>query len=135
MTFMWLGLFVAAAIGLWMARTALRSTGISSRIAHAAQTGELHLLIEAIEGLPDEEQPTHWDQAIGQLWQEYARETATRLIMAAAERSDAEVIQYWIRRVMEVEPALADEHFDEEFMQRYFQPEVAERCGRTSCCG
>lgn len=135
MSFMWLGLAVAVIIALWMARTASRSTGIGSRIAHAAETGELHLLVEAIEQIPEGERPTHWDQAIGRLWQEYARDTATRLVKAAAERSEADIIQYWIQRVHEVEPELAEEHFDEEFMERYFRPEVARQCGRSSCCG
>lgn len=102
---------------------------------HAAHTGDLQLLIEKIESNTDGDEGTAWDQAIGALWEAFHRETATRLVVEAATRSDAPILQYWIKRVLEVEPELAEAHFSQEFLARHFRPEVAAKCGRSCGCG
>lgn len=132
---LWMGIILTVAMLAFMAKSVMRTSSVSAGTAHARKTGELDLLIEAIETTPYQEQATQWDQAIGELWQAYAREEAAKLVVEAAKRSDADIIQYWIRRVIEVEPEIASERFSEEFMEEYFRPEIASKCGRSSCCG
>jgi hypothetical protein len=131
----WMGIILTVVVLALLAKSAMRTSGVAAGTAHARKTGELGALVAAIETTPYSEQATQWDQAIGELWQSYAREEATRLVMEAAERSDADIIQYWIRQVLEVEPEIASEHFTQEFLEEHFQPEVAAKCGRTGCCG
>ncbi|TXD43754.1 hypothetical protein FRC96_01125 [Lujinxingia vulgaris] len=104
-------------------------------LAHAMRTGELAGVLAAVESASPAEQPTLWDHAIGELWKAYQRETATRLITEAAARSDADIVQYWVRQAMEVEPEIAAQYFSPEFLEAFFKPEVAARCGRKGCCG
>lgn len=99
---------------------------------HAVHTGNLNLLIEHIESTSDDE-GTAWDQAIGKLWQDYHRETGAQLVVEGAQRSDAPVIQYWIKRFLEVEPLIAEHHFTEEFLDEFYRPDVAASCGRCGC--
>lgn len=131
----WMGIILTVAVLALLAKTALRASGVAAGTAHARKTGELSAVISAIETTPFAEQATQWDQAIGELWQSYAREEAARLVIEAADRSDADIIQYWIRQVLEVEPEIASTHFTQEFLDEHFQPEVAAKCGRSGCCG
>lgn len=129
--FWWL-LFVFGAVFFLLRRFGPYGLGKELDLAH--RTGDIPALIASIEAAPEHVQPTLWDQAIGSLWNEYARETATRLIMEAAERSEAPIIQYWLKKVMEVEPEIAHEFFTEEFLTRHFRPDIAAQCGRKGCC-
>lgn len=122
---------VAALIVLRGLRT---GGGVASWADHAAHSGDLQLLLRHIETSgPDT--ANAWDQAITTLWQSYHRETAARLVVEAAKRSDAPVVQYWIKRFQEVEPEIASEQFSDEFLAAYYQPQVAAKCGRGCGCG
>ncbi len=107
---------------------------LSRGLKEARTSGEIAGLVSAIEEAKQKRHPNMWDQAIARLWEEYQRETAIDVIVAAARRCDAPVIQFWIKKAMEVEPELADEKFSDEFLETYFKPAVAARCGRVSCC-
>ncbi len=131
----WMGIILTVVMLALLAKSVMRTSGVAAGTAHARKTGELGVLISAIETTPYSEQATQWDQAIGELWQAYAREEAARLVMEAAARSDADIIQYWIRQILEVEPEIAAQTFSQEFLEEYFQPEVAAKCGRSGCCG
>jgi hypothetical protein len=99
----------------------------------AAISGDLSVLVAGLQASHDPE-GTGWDQAISQLWRTYHRETAAALVVQAAQHSDADIIQYWIARFIEVETDIARETFSQEFLAEHFQPEVASRCGRRGCC-
>ena len=131
MVLIWLviGVIVTAAIIL----SSKSKGGLARSLVKARATGEVGGLVAAIEASPEASRATLWDQAIGALWADYAREAATHLIMAGAQRSEADILQYWIQRVMEVEPELAHEHFSEDFLAEYFRPQVAAGCGRCGC--
>ncbi|MBA2662654.1 MAG: hypothetical protein H0U74_10195 [Bradymonadaceae bacterium] len=109
------------------------TNSLARALVQARATGEVAGLVIAIESSPLATRATLWDQTIGSLWGEYAREAATQLILEAAQRSDAAIVQYWMRRVIEVEPELAEEHFSEEFLAEHFRPEIAAACGRCGC--
>jgi hypothetical protein len=131
----WIGIIITAAFLGFLAMNAARSSSISAATAHAQKTGELTPLVAAIEATPEADQPTQWDHAIETLWGQYAREEAAELIIEAAHRSDADIVQYWIRHVHEVEPAIAEQYFTDEFMREHFDPETAARCVKGGCCG
>ena len=102
---------------------------------HAAHTGNLDLLLRHIETSNPHDTASTWNQAIDILWQNYHRDTAGRLVVEAAKRTDAPIVQYWIQRFREVEPEIAARHFSPEFLAEYFRPDVAAKCGRSCGCG
>ena len=124
-----------AVVGLVLAFRVLGTGKLNSGLDQARQTGEVAGIVAAIEGAPEKKHPNLWDQAIGTLWEEYHREAALDLMIAGARRTDVPIIQFWLKRAMEVEPEMVDEHFTDEFLDKYFQPAVAARCGRVGCCG
>ncbi len=130
----WIGTAIGAVIVAWVLRSAFSGTSIKAATDLARETGKLDLLIETIEARSEAEQATRWDHAIDSLWNSYAREEAARLTMAAAQRCDSDAIQYWMRQVLEVEPQVASDVFTQEFLDAYFKPEIAAKCGK-GCCG
>ncbi|PJB37426.1 MAG: hypothetical protein CO108_21210, partial [Deltaproteobacteria bacterium CG_4_9_14_3_um_filter_63_12] len=76
--------------------------------------------------------PTAFNQAVKQMWDQYERPLAVDLIKRCANFvSTSSIGQYWIRQVLEVEPELADEAFDSDFLATYYNPEVAKQCGKV----
>jgi hypothetical protein len=126
---------IAVVIGLVLLFRLISPSRLNSAMTQARKTGEVAGIVAAIEEAPEKKHPNLWDQSIGALWQEYHREAALALMVAAAIRSEAPIIQYWLKRAMEVEPQMAGEAFGEDFLATYFRPDVAARCGRTGCCG
>lgn len=129
------GIGITAIIALFLVRIARQSSRLSDALQQAQQSGDLQPVVRAVESAPEDDRPTQWDQAIGALWQAYARREAAQLVVEAAERSEATILQYWIQQVLQVEPDIASEVFTDEFLQRHFKPEVAARCGKSGCCG
>ena len=132
--FWWLIAVAAVVVCLGLFR--LLSPGqMGQALEKARRTGEVAGVVAIVEAAPEKKHPNLWDQSIGTLWQEYHRPAAIALIVAAARRSDAPVIQFWIKKALEVEPEIAVEIFTPEFLEEFFRPEVAARCGRVGCCG
>ncbi len=130
----WIYIAFAAVAAIAVLRLFRRGADVAAVAAHAAASGDVTLLVEQIEA-SDADPATSWDQAIARLWEAYHRETAARLVVEGARRSQAPVLQYWIQRFLEVEPEIAEEHFTPEFLDRYYRPEVAAKCGRGCGCG
>lgn len=128
------GIAIGLAVLLFLGRMALESSQLDAALSEAHSSGELDAVVEAVQAAPAEKRPTKWDYAIDQLWQAYARETAAELVVEAAERSDATILQYWIQQILEVEPRIADDVFSEEFLAEHYDPQVASRCGKSGCC-
>lgn len=124
-----------AVIGLGFVVRAVGTGKLASAIEEARETGEVAGIVAAIEDQPEKKHPNLWDQAIGALWESYHRPAAMALMVAGARRSDAPIVQYWLKKAMEVEPEMAEEEFSDEFLESYFQPSVAAQCGRVGCCG
>ena len=129
------GIAIGLLIVFFLGRTALQSSQLERAMQRARQQGEVEPVAEAIAEMPADKQPAQFDQAIGKLWQGYARREAAELVVASMRRSDATILQYWAKQVLEVEPAIASEVFTEEFLAEHFRPEVAERCGSSCGCG
>ena len=101
----------------------------------AARAGDVGPLVATIEASATSDRATRWDSAISELWSGYHREPAALLVVAAAERSDDDIVQYWIGQVLQVEPEIAQLTFSPEFLATHFRPDIASRCGRKGCCG
>ena len=129
------GTATALAVVFFLARMASQGAKLGDAIAQTRRTESPGPVVEFVEQAPEEKRPAMWDQAIGDLWNAYAREEAAALVMAAARRSDATILQYWIRQVLEVEPEIAERMFPESFLRTHFKPKVAARCGKSGCCG
>lgn len=127
----WVFIAIAAIV---VALRMMGTSNLSSALKEMKKTGEVKAVVAAVLATPEGKQPTMWDQAIGTLWRQYDRDEAMVVMMEAARRSDAPVIQFWLKNAMEVEPELANAHFTEEFLTKYFRADVAARCGRVSCC-
>lgn len=126
---------VAALVAVVVTLRLLGPGRLRKAMDKARDTGEVAGIVAAIEEAPDKKHPNLWDQSIGTLWREYHREAALALMVAAATRSEAPIIQYWLKQALEVEPKLCQEHFTEEFLAEFFRPGVAAQCGRAGCCG
>ena len=122
-----------AAVGL--VATNGRKDPVRLGMEHARDTGDVGPLAQAIAATPERGQGNQWDQAIGQLWRTYERDTAALLVIEAARACDHSIIQYWINQVMTVEPEIARERFTPEFLTEYYRPEIASQCGRCGCSG
>lgn len=126
-TIVWLllGLIVAVVVLRGMAGTAFERR---TRAAIAAR--DVAGLVAVINGRPAAAQPTALNQIVRRLWEAYERPLAARLVREMAlGLGSASITQYWIKQVIEVEPQVADEVFDPDFLADHYRPDVARTCG------
>lgn len=128
------GVVTAFAVVLFLLSRAGQDANLSSAIDQTRRTGAPEPIVEFVADQPEDRRPTHWDNALKQLWDSYNRTEAARVVMAAARRSDASILQYWIQQVLDVEPRIAEEVFTESFLRAHYRPDVASRCGKSGCC-
>ena len=121
-------------IGL-VAAGPLRRQTLAGALGQARKLTTPEPLVAYIQAQPAPLQADLWDQALGQLWQRYERELVARALVQVAPRSEAKIIQYWMKQVLEIEPEIAQAHFTQDFMDAAFKPEIAAQCGRCGSCG
>lgn len=131
---MWMILGVCVVVVGFVATSSTRGNSVKRGMRTARTSGDLLPLTEALKADPNDS-GTQWDQAIGTLWQAYAREAAAGLVVIAAQHSDAKIVHYWIKQVIEIEPEIAKEIFTPQFLMAHFDPSVASQCGRCGCKG
>jgi len=125
----WIVIAVALLL-LWMA-SARRNP--LSLVPAAVRSGDLAPLRTALE--TTRAGPNDYDQVLKRLWNGYHREQAAEIAKDFATRHRAApVSQYWLRKVMEDEPAIAASVFDEAFLARWYDPGVAATCGKCGSC-
>lgn len=130
---LWVSVAIWVAVAIWAVRA--MGGGLKRALDYAHRSGEIAPLTDALSRVPEASRPTQWDFVIGSLWRAYRREQAAALVVVATAHTDADIVQYWIRQVLEVEPEIAQSTFTPEFLQEHFRPEVALRCGKKGCCG
>lgn len=92
----------------------------------AADTGDLAPLLHALHRAG----PTDYHRVLKRLWNGYHRDVAAQVARDYAQRhADAPTAQYWLRQVLENEPAVAAKHLDEPFLEAFYVPSVAQTCG------
>lgn len=116
-------------VGLFVLMQSSRS-GVSRAATAAMAQGEVGAVVQAIERLPEGPRPTAFNQAMRQMWDAYERGLAIQLLFTLRESmAEAPIFHYWIKQSMEVEPDLARDVLDADFMARFFDAEVASKCG------
>ena len=126
---MWWILGLVAILAAFLALR--RGAGIGRLVDRTLATGDPSDLVEHLSRQPETTRPTAFDQAVRNLWDRYERAMAARVVRAGAGLvAGASITQYWIRQILEVEPEVSRREFDDDFLETYYQPEVAARCGK-----
>ncbi|MBW2734883.1 MAG: hypothetical protein JRH20_21065 [Deltaproteobacteria bacterium] len=108
----------------------LMSPSVNAEVARAKKSKDLLPLINVLANKKSSAQPDSFNHAIRQLWDDYEREMAAVLVKELAERHPEErITQYWLDQVQKVEPEVAEKMFEDSFIENYYRPEVAARCG------
>lgn len=108
----------------------LMAPSVNAEVARAKKSKDLLSLINVLANMKDSAQPDAFNHAIRQLWDDYEREMAAVLVRELAERHpDERITQYWLDQVQKVEPEIAGKMFERNFIESYYRPEVAARCG------
>jgi hypothetical protein len=131
---MWIGIALVLGCLAWVLSKVFAG-GVRGALAHAHRSGDVAPLADAMRQVPEGARPTKWDFVIGSMWRAYRREQAAVLVVAATAQTDADIVQYWIKQVIEVEPEIAQSVFTPQFLSEHFKPEIAQRCGKRGCCG
>jgi hypothetical protein len=110
----------------------LLSGNTSNReLASALKTGETQPLIDSILALRPQLQGDAFHKAIGRLWNGYQREAAVPVIKAlATTHTETRIAQYWLDQLQKVEPELAEETLDGDFLKENYRPQIAAKCGQ-----
>jgi hypothetical protein len=125
---------VAAAIVIaFLLKRGGATPGTTKLVSQAVESGDAAPLLAAAEALSPPRRSLFFQEAIATLWEGFNRPLAIQLIKEFGRRHYAEKIcQFWMKQALEVEPALAGKVLDREFLDNYYQPEVAACCGKTS---
>lgn len=84
----------------------------------------------ALEALGKAAEPTEYHRVIKRLWDGYHRQEAAKVARVYLERhKDAPTAHYWIKRVLQDEPDIAAEYLDTTFLDAFYDPGVACKCG------
>ena len=124
----WLLGVVAVGVAVAMA---FRRDPLTRAVETAISTADVKPVAEHVDGVPLASRHTAFDQAMRNLWERYERGLAARLARATAKPiATALVTQYWIKQILEVEPDVGREVFDDGFLEEVYHPDIAARCGR-----
>ena len=106
------------------------SASLDSAIDNAIKNKNINDLLAIIKKKAQTLQPTAYNHAIRGLWDAYERDLATQIMKdLAIDHKEENITQYWLKQVMTVEPEIANLHLGTEFMNSYYIPEVADKCG------
>lgn len=133
-TWMWIAIGACALFG-FVAVNKVRPMSLDRGLEIARKEGDFSPLIEVIERGNLEQQATLWNQVFDRLWKAYDREIVAQLVVEAAMRCDADILQYWIQKVLEIEPEIAQDVFSPAFLIGFFKPDVAAKQGKCGCGG
>lgn len=129
----WMMIFGVVAVGL-VAIPIARPNAKKRALAIARTTGDMSELAKYVSSRPGD-QATAWDQLLLGMWQRYERKLAAQVLTVAVPMCDAKILQHWILKVLENEPEIAREVWDEDFLMNHFRPDVAATCGKCGCGG
>jgi hypothetical protein len=119
---------LVAAVVIWQSL----SGSIDKAVRAALAQKRVSPIIDALSKKRATLQPTAYNQAIRRLWDGYERGMAAELVRNLAELHHTEhIAQYWIKQVLQTEPGIARQAFDQAFLDTYYMPEVAAQCGKT----
>ncbi len=121
---------VIAGLALVVVASRFLRGGLGRHVEGFLKDGDVAALVTHIETLAPDAQPTAYNSALLRIWGAYERRGAARLIREMGARvGEASIAQYWIQRTLEVEPEIAREVFDDEWLRSFYDPAVAQKCG------
>ncbi|MCB9641009.1 MAG: hypothetical protein H6727_19085 [Myxococcales bacterium] len=83
-----------------------------------------------LQGIPEKRRPGVYLEAIELLWERWERELAAKLVRALVlSYPDEKLGQFWLQKVIEIEPEIAEDELGAAFLEEEFKPEVAACCG------
>ena len=125
-------LIVVGAVVALILFYSLKPNALMKQTDKAMDSGDIEPLVQTIEKQRSENQATCFNKAVKTMWNSYERPLAISFIRKMAPKlADSHIAQYWIRQVLEVEPDLAKETFDDDFLRQVYNPEVAATCGKA----
>ena len=105
---------------------------LDRHVSRALSSGDAQPLVEHLLGLAEAARPNAFNHAIRRLWDAYERELAVPLVLALAEHhAETKIAQYWLDQLRTVEPELARQAFEGDFLERHYKPKVAAQCGNA----
>jgi hypothetical protein len=125
---------ILAVLGLvaW-ALLARRGPSAVTLAREAARGQDPGPVLRAAAALPVGRRSAFFHAAIGELWASWNRPLAARLVREYAILCpDEKLCQYWLQQVLQVEPVVAREAFDPDFLTAVYRPEVAKSCCQGS---
>jgi hypothetical protein len=103
---------------------------VASLVKEAVAEGKVKPIMRAGLELDSSAQPPFFLRAIEVLWNTWQRELAAQLAHDFVMLHPNEKLgQYWLRQVLEIEPDIAEEVLQPEFLDVYYQPNLAASCG------
>ncbi len=130
----WMMIFAVVAIGL-VAIPVARPNAKKRALARARATGDVSALVAYVSSKHASDPATAWDQLLLGMWQRYERRLAAQVLLVAVPTCDAKILQHWVMKVLQIEPEIAQEVWDESFLMTHFRPEDAAACGKCGCGG
>lgn len=107
-----------------------RRGSVANELDRARRSRDVAPVVAHLEGLRPSTQPDAYNGAIRRLWDDYERDLAAMLIRALAQRhADSRIAQYWLDQLQRVEPEIAAQSLDDEFLAEHFRADVAASCG------
>jgi hypothetical protein len=123
----WIALGISL-FGFWLYR--LKVPSLDSLVDRAIRQNDLSSVVKAIEARREKAQPAAYNRAIRRMWDGYQRKQAVELVKELVKNfPSVPISQYWIRQVLTVEPVMAKKGLSKQFLDTYYKPEVAARCG------
>jgi len=122
---------VAAVIGfvvlLWMMN---QGVSVARAVSEAVAAKDIAPITETAKNLPEQQRSQFFQEATTQLWDGWHRDLAAKVAKEfVIQHPEERICQYWLHKVMEVEPETAGEILDEDFLKNYYLPEVGAACG------
>lgn len=105
---------------------------LGREVNQAIKSQDLTSLLSFVRAKEDfDAQATAFNTATRSMWDRYERALAGRFIREMGPGiAKANIAQYWLKQVQEVEPEIARETLDDEFLREFYNPEHAARCGK-----
>jgi len=126
-------LVVALLLVIAVALLAKRGPSPIALARAAAESQDLAPLLQAADALPLKQRPAFFHAATLTLWNGWQRPLAAQLVREFANRHpDERLVQYWLRQMLQIEPAVAGQTFDEPFLAGVYRPDEAKSCCQTS---
>lgn len=130
MSLWWIVAVAVLAVWAWSAWRP-DPVGLADR---AVRTGDFAPVLGALHRVGAAAQPTEYHRVIKRLWNGYHREEAAVVARDyAARHKEAPTAQYWLQQLLQNEPEIAAKTLDEAFLQSFYVPSVAARCGSGGC--